>query len=66
MTKTKYWAGSSTPKSSDNAFSWRNGRSEVLQDPYFKRSETGKGNTAKRAEESGKEFTVYSRARASK
>lgn len=65
MAKTKYWAGSSIPKSSNNAFDWRNGASEVLKDAYFKRSETGKNNTAKRAEESGKDFIIYSKAKAS-
>ena len=62
MAKTKYWAGSSVPKSSNNAFDWRGGASAVLKDPYFKHSETGKANTAKRAEESGKDFIIYSKA----
>lgn len=58
-----YWPGTKIFKSTRNAFNWRDGISEVTSTKEFKASEAAKRGT--RTEKS-RQFTVYSKAQASK
>jgi hypothetical protein len=53
----KYWPGTNTPKSTNNAFTWRDQPSHVLKQLH---PNVYKNNTR------GTPFTIYSKAQASK
>lgn len=58
-----YWPGTNTPKSTNNAFNWRGGKSKITQQPDFISSNNAKkqgfGQTESRF------FTTYSKAKPS-
>jgi hypothetical protein len=53
----KYWPGTNTPKSTNNAFTWREQPSQVIKQLH---PHVHKNNTH------GKPFTIYSKAQAGK
>jgi hypothetical protein len=57
-----YWPGTDIPKSTRNAFDWRR-PSEVTATKEFKASVAAKRNTHM---QKSRQFTVYSKAQASK
>lgn len=67
MDKPKCWNGTVIPKSLDNVFNWRvAGAPKQSIGASLKRSENSTKNSSKRAGSSGKEFIIYSKAKASK
>ena len=62
-----YWPGTKIVKSKGNAFCWRDKvESEILSQKSFKQSEISKRNSAGTGTNPKKQFTIYSRAKASK
>jgi hypothetical protein len=58
-----YWPGTKIVKSYGNAFNWREEPSEVTSTKEFKASVAAKRNTHM---QKSRQFTVYSKAQASK
>lgn len=58
-----YWPGTDIPKSSRNAFNWREEPSVILSSHDWKSAESARRQTIVKPK---KQFTVYSKARASK
>jgi len=58
-----YWPGTEIPKSTRNAFNWKAEPSEVTSTKEFKASVAAKRNTQM---QKSRQFTVYSKAQASK
>jgi len=58
-----YWPGTKIVKSTNNAFNWRADPSEVTSSKEFKASVAAKRNTHM---QKCRQFTVYSKAQASK
>lgn len=58
-----YWPGTKIVKSTRNAFDWQAKPSEVTSDREFKASVAAKRNTHM---QKSRQFTVYSKAQASK
>lgn len=63
----KYWPGTNIPMSTNNAFtSWKTGdRSQITTSRDWRMSEIATKNTAGTGMDKRKQFTIYSRAKAS-
>lgn len=57
-----YWPGTNIPKSTGNAFDWRGKVSQIASSHSFRQSQAA----TKQMQGKGKNFTIYSRAKASK
>jgi hypothetical protein len=58
-----YWPGTKIVKSTRNAFNWQQEPSEILSSHDWKSAESARRQTIIKP---GRQFTVYSKARASK
>lgn len=58
-----YWPGTNIIKSHGNAFNWRNCKSEVLNDPIIKASNSAKKKSTQKTVEPKQSFTIYSKAK---
>lgn len=62
-----YWPGTKIIKSENNAFTeWKQGRSLITTSREWKQSEMSTKQTAGSGTNPRKQFTIYSRAKASK
>ena len=57
-----YWPGTKIRRSTGNAFDWRNNTSEIANTKEFRQSQAATKQMAGK----GKNFTIYTRAKASK
>ena len=60
-----YWPGTKIPKSTGNAFDWRNAKSKIVTSKEFKMSQASSIQMAGKGEEKSRSFTIYSKARPS-
>lgn len=64
-TQSIFWPGTKTPKSSGNAFDWKNRRSSITTTTSFRNSQNATQGTAKSMAKK-QPFTIYTKARAAK
>lgn len=62
----KYCPGTNIPKSKGNAFDWRNISSQIVTTKEFKMSQASKIQMAGKGTDPKLQFTIYSKAHASK
>lgn len=62
----KFWPGTNIVKSKANAFDWRNNISQIASTKEFKLSQNASIQMAGSGSDPKKQFTVYSKAKASK
>ena len=58
----KYWPGTKIPKSTGNAFDWRNATSNIATTKEFKLSQASTIQMAGKGTDPKRQFTIYSRA----
>lgn len=62
-----YWPGTNIPKSSGNAFtSWKHGGSSITTSKEWRMSQASTQQLAGTGTDPRKQFTIYSKAKASK